>query len=198
MFGGLYGDLPQAKGSSEGDPNKQPTGWALANTKQAAPRSTVASLAPPSLLRAGRGGRGRTPATGAPPLLPAPTHTTHIPPQAVGALPPAAGHQQLHRHQQRCAPCSTPLATRQPPRQSAPSHLPRTNTTLHGMKCFSHAPRAAHMPMRRPNDYEQVLKNRERHRIEAEKEVERLRELERQQQRQVVGFTYTYVHTQCS
>lgn len=98
MFGGLYGDLPQAKGSSDSDAKQQ--GWALSNTKQPAPRSTVASLAPPSLLRAGRGGQGRGPPPGTHTPHPHTQQTAHTGRGRTGRGPPAATRSVLDPHGQ--------------------------------------------------------------------------------------------------
>ncbi|GAB4821508.1 hypothetical protein N2152v2_008554 [Parachlorella kessleri] len=169
MFSGLYGDLPQAK-----DEDKKAAGGWAGSGLMAPTKRTAAMAPPPSVLRAAGGrGRGRE---GPPPVAggrgggrgpgPAAAAASGTPKAAVIAAAAAAE--------------TTPvLASAAAAAQQASSAAAAILAAATGGMSLGQDLKEEYDPTR-PNDYEQVRKERERLRKEAEAEAERqerLREL---------------------
>ncbi|KAI8463667.1 MAG: hypothetical protein J3K34DRAFT_494743 [Monoraphidium minutum] len=156
----LYGDLPQAKGDDGAAGQKK--GWSAAASKlQPSLRKPAGGFAPTALLRAGgAGGRGPGPAGRS---LPAPgrgrgsSSSSSAAAAADGAGPG----------------CSSVSTSGQP----APSSAAGGPIVVSALGFFStHGePIADEYDPARPNDYEDVLKGRERARRAAEDEAERVK-----------------------
>eukprot|EP00775_Hariotina_reticulata_P000370 gene370-605_t len=145
----LYGDLPQAK-----DEDAASKGWSASSKKlQPTFRKPSNLLAPPSVVRGGGAGRsgggGRTPTTSG---------------RGAGRGPPPAGiNTVIHAN---AGPASS-----QGPVNPAPAAVHSAFsffTSVHG------APLKDEYDPSKPNDYEEIVKEREKKKQQAEEESERL------------------------